>query len=195
MNLPEKNHRMEEDLKNALATLKNGGVIIYPTDTIWGIGCDATNAEAVKRVFEIKNRPSSKAMLVLVDSEGAIQRLVPEVPESAWQLLDVAIDPLTIIYPDVKGVDPSLLAEDGSLAIRITSEKFSRELCRRLRRPLVSTSANISGQASPASFCDIDPEILAKVDYVVNYRREEKSDARPSGIIKINSDNTFKIIR
>lgn len=187
---------MEEDLRNGLSVLKEGGVIIYPTDTIWGIGCDATNPEAVSRVFEMKNRPAEKAMLVLVDSEGALQRLVPEIPESAWQLLDVAVDPLTIIYPGVRGVAPSLIAEDGSLAIRITSERFSRELCRRFRRPLVSTSANVSGEPAPRSFRDIDPELLKRADYVVGYRREEENpEATPSGIIKINADNTFKIIR
>ena len=137
---------MKESLDKALEVLKNGGIILYPTDTIWGIGCDATNTEAVKRIFELKQREDAKAMLMLVGSEGQLQQFVKEVPDVAWQLIDSAVNPLTIIYDEPINISPALLAEDGSAGFRITNEYFSRSLCQRLRRPVVSTSANISGR-------------------------------------------------
>lgn len=186
---------MKESLDKALEVLKNGGIILYPTDTIWGIGCDATNTEAVKRIFELKQREDAKAMLMLVGSEGQLQQFVKEVPDVAWQLIDSAVNPLTIIYDEPINISPALLAEDGSAGFRITNEYFSRSLCQRLRRPLVSTSANISGKPSPKSFADIDKEILDGVDYVVEVRRDEKREAAPSNIIKIGNDSVVKIIR
>ncbi|MDE6083116.1 MAG: threonylcarbamoyl-AMP synthase [Muribaculaceae bacterium] len=186
---------MEEDLKAALKTLREGGLILYPTDTIWGIGCDATNEEAVKKIYALKNRPESKSMIVLVDTEASLERIVPDVPEMAWQLIDVAVNPLTIVYPEVKDVAPSLKASDGSLAIRITGERFSKELCRRFRKPIVSTSANISAKKAPAVFAEIEDDIKNGVDYVVGYRSDENKPASSSNIIKINSDHSFKIIR
>ena len=186
---------MKESLDKALEVLKNGGIILYPTDTIWGIGCDATNTEAVKRIFELKQREDAKAMLMLVGSEGQLQQFVKEVPDVAWQLIDSAVNPLTIIYDEPINISPALLAEDGSAGFRITNEYFSRSLCQRLRRPLVSTSANISGRPSPKSFADIDQEILDGVDYVVEVRRDEKGEAAPSNIIKIGNDSVVKIIR
>ena len=186
---------MKESLDKALEVLKNGGIILYPTDTIWGIGCDATNTEAVKRIFELKQREDAKAMLMLVGSEGQLQQFVKEVPDVAWQLIDSAVNPLTIIYDEPINISPALLAEDGSAGFRITNEYFSRSLCQRLRRPLVSTSANISGRPSPKSFADIDKEILDGVDYVVEVRRDEKGEAAPSKIIKVGNDSVVKIIR
>ena len=186
---------MKESLDKALEVLKNGGIILYPTDTIWGIGCDATNTEAVKRIFELKQREDAKAMLMLVGSEGQLQQFVKEVPDVAWQLIDSAVNPLTIIYDEPINISPALLAEDGSAGFRITNEYFSRSLCQRLRRPVVSTSANISGKPSPKSFADIDKEILDGVDYVVEVRRDEKGETAPSNIIKIGNDSVVKIIR
>lgn len=184
-----------EDFDRALEILKKGGVILYPTDTVWGIGCDATNAEAVKRVFEIKERCDSKSMLSLVGSERELERWVQDVPEAAWMLIDAAVKPLTIIYDSPHGIAKSLLAEDGSAGIRITRESFSRNLCSRLKRPIVSTSANIAGRKTPRNFSDISPEILEAVDYVVKYRQGECGCSRPSNVIKVGNNGTIKIIR
>lgn len=183
------------DMAEAVRVLKEGGILLYPTDTIWGIGCDATNREAVERIYRLKQRSDAKSMLVLVGSEGELQRTVEEVPEAAWMLIEAAVNPLTIIYDRPVGVAPNLLAEDGSLGIRITNELFSRTLCQRLKRPLVSTSANISGEKSPATFADIDPAIIAGVDYVVKYRQEENMPHRSSNIIKLSDSGVVKIIR
>ncbi len=185
----------EEDLRNAVATLKKGGVIIYPTDTVWGIGCDASDPEAVRRVFDIKQREDAKSMLVLMADQGMLQRFVEDVPDAAWQLIDVAVRPLTIVYDHVRNIAPSLRAADGSTGVRITSERFSQALCRRLGRPVVSTSVNISGRPSPATFRQIDPDLLAKADYVVSYRRDDSSAASPSGIIKVSKGDVIKVIR
>lgn len=185
----------EDDLRNALDTLKKGGIILYPTDTVWGIGCDARNAEAVAKIYDLKKRADSKSMLVLVGSEGMLQRTVKEVPDIAWQLIDAAVNPMTIIYDDAIGVAPNLIASDGSLGIRITSEKFSRALCDRLRAPLVSTSANVSGEPTPHSFAEISPAIIDGVDYVCRYRRDDHKEAKPSNIIKITRGNIVKVIR
>lgn len=185
----------EQDIKNALDILRRGGIIVYPTDTIWGIGCDATNAEAVNKIYMLKHRAESKSMLALVDSEASLERWVENVPEAAWQLIEAAVSPLTIIYDKPIGIAPNLLAEDGSLGIRITEETFSRELCRRLRHPLVSTSANVSGEKAPASFNDISKEILEGADYVAEYRRKEDVKAVASNIIKVSDSGVFKIIR
>lgn len=189
------NVTFEQDIKNALATLRSGGIIVYPTDTIWGIGCDAANEEAVRKIYELKRRVESKSMLALVDSEAALERSVDDIPEVAWQLIEAAVRPLTIIYDHPRGVASNLLADDGSLGIRITGERFSNELCRRLRRPLVSTSANISGEKAPASFKDISREILDGADYVVSYRRDEDMAAAASNIIKVSDGGLFKVIR
>lgn len=185
----------DEDISDALATLNAGGVILYPTDTIWGLGCDSCNAEAVDRIFKIKQRSDSKSMLCLVDCIGSIPGFVDDVPEQAWELAELAETPLTIIYPGAKNLAPNLIAEDGSVGIRITREDFSRELCARFRRPLVSTSANISGSPSPACFADIPESLISQVDYVVRYRREEKEKRTASSIIKFEKNGTFAIIR
>lgn len=185
----------EEDLKQAVKTLKEGGIILYPTDTVWGIGCDARNAEAVAKIYRLKQREDSKSMLVLVGSEGMLQRTVTDIPEIAWQLIDVAVNPMTIIYDHPVGVADNLKAEDGSLGIRITSEKFSRTLCERLRGPLVSTSANISGKPTPKTFAEISSDIKNGVDYVCRFRQKERGNAKPSNIIKITKGNIVKVIR
>lgn len=183
------------DMNSALEVLKRGGIILYPTDTVWGIGCDATNQEAVRRIYDLKQRTDSKSMLVLVGSEGELQRTVEEVPEAAWMLIEAAVNPLTIIYDRPKGVAADLLAEDGSLGIRITKELFSRTLCQRLRHPLVSTSANVSGKKTPATFSEIDEEIINGVDYVVQYGRSDNTRHKPSNIIKVSDTGVVKVIR
>ena len=186
---------MVEEIKKACEVLQAGGIILYPTDTVWGIGCDATNEEAVKKIYELKRRVDNKAMLVLTDNSAKLNIYVSRVPEIAWDLIDVADRPLTIIYPKAKNLATNLLAEDGSVGIRITSEPFSRSLCERFLKPLVSTSANISGQTSPANFQEISEEIKAGVDYIVNYRQDEKIKSNPSGIIKLGDGGVVQVIR
>lgn len=185
----------DSDLKEAVRVMKEGGIILYPTDTVWGIGCDASNAEAVKKIYALKQREDSKSMLVLVCSEGMLQRTVKEVPEIAWQLIDAAVNPMTIIYDDAIGVAPNLIAEDGSLGVRITNEIFSSKLCERMRGPIVSTSANISGKPAPHNFHEISNEIIEGVDYVCKFRQTERKTASPSNIIKITKGNIVKVIR
>jgi L-threonylcarbamoyladenylate synthase len=187
----------KQDLQNALRVLRDGGVILYPTDTVWGIGCDATNAAAVARVYEIKRRVDSKAMLVLLDGAGKLQGYMDKVPETAWMLLEASEDqrPMTIIYPRAKNLAANLLAEDGSVGIRITQESFSKTLCEQLRRPIVSTSANISGEPTAKIFSQISSELLESVDYVCEYRRNDTTARKPSSIIKIDEKERITIIR
>ena len=175
--------------------MQRGGVILYPTDTIWGIGCDACNAEAVRRVYEIKQREDAKALITLVDSEVKVESYVCEVPDVAWDLMACAERPLTIIYDKARNLAENLPAEDGSVAIRLTREAFSRELCFRMRRPIVSTSANRSGEPAPRCYAEIAPELLAAVDYVCLSRRDEAPAGRASSIIKLGSAGLIKIIR
>jgi len=184
-----------EDMREAVNVLKKGGVILYPTDTVWGIGCDATNEQAVKRIFEIKQRDDSKAMLLLLDSQGRLRQYVKQVPDMAYDLIELATRPLTIIYPGAYAVAPQLVAEDGSIGIRITEELFSKTLCMCLGRPLVSTSANISGEKTPQNYSEITKQIRDNVDYVVRYRRGDRQKAEPSQIIKLDEKNHFVIIR
>lgn len=186
---------MNEEIKKACQVMREGGVILYPTDTIWGIGCDATNEDAVRRVYEIKQRADSKAMLVLVDSAVKVDFHVQDVPEVAWDLIELTDKPLTIIYSGARNLAPNLLAEDGSVGIRVTSEEFSKRLCQQFRKAIVSTSANVSGQPSPQNFSEISEEIKAAVDYIVDYRREETGKAKPSSIIKLDKGGVIKIIR
>lgn len=186
---------MIEDIKAALAVLQKGGVILYPTDTIWGLGCDAGNEEAVKRIYNIKNRIDSKSMLVLMENAALLERYVLEVPEVAYDLIELSEKPLTIIYDGAKNLAKNLIAEDGSIGIRLTTEDFSSDLIRRFKRPIVSTSANISGKPSPACFDEIEQEIIDAVDYVVKYRQDDVQKAVPSGIIKLGRGGEIKIIR
>lgn len=186
---------MIDEIRNACEVLQRGGVILYPTDTVWGIGCDATNEEAVRKVYEIKHRADSKAMLVLVDSPVKVDFYVEDVPKVAWDLIELSTKPLTIIYDGARNLAPNLLADDGSVGIRVTGEPFSKQLCFRFRKAIVSTSANISGQPAPAVFSEISEEIKQAVDYVVDYRREETGHPKPSGILKLGKNGEIKIIR
>ena len=201
----EQNRYEKEDLQEALRVLREGGVIVYPTDTVWGIGCDATNAEAVKKIYALKQREDSKSMLVLLDSPAKLNYYIADIPDSAWALLEVAdtdgneendeVKPLTIIYPNARNLAPNLVAEDGSIGIRITGEPFSKALCEQLRHPIVSTSANISGHPTAHFFHEIEQAILNGADYVCQFRRNDDCPHEPSSIIKINNDGSFKIIR
>lgn len=186
---------LQDEVKKAIEVMRNGGVILYPTDTVWGIGCDATNAEAVKRVYEIKRRDDSKALICLIDSEARLSRYVRNVPDVVWDMVELATKPLTIIYDKVTGLAPNLIADDGSVGIRITKEEFSKELCFRFQKPIVSTSANISGEPTAANFEEISDEIKNSVDYVVKYNQRSKEKHKPSSIVKINSNGEFSIIR
>lgn len=186
---------MTEDIKKACQVMREGGVILYPTDTIWGIGCDATNEGAVRRVYEIKQRADSKAMLVLVDTPVKVDFYVQDVPNIAWDLIELADKPLTIIYSGARNLAPNLLAEDGSVGIRVTNEVFSQRLCQQFRKAIVSTSANISGQPSPRNFSEISETIKSAVDYIVGYRQDEVGSPKPSSIIKLDEGGVIKIIR
>ncbi len=186
---------MQEEIKKALEVLRSGGVILYPTDTIWGIGCDATNEEAVKRVYEIKQREDSKSMLVLLDNPNKLNSYIEEVPEIAWDLVEFTDKPMTIIYPGAKNLAKNLIAPDGTIGIRITEEDFSNNLIFRFRKPIVSTSANISGDPSPKHFADISEEIKNAVDYIVDYRQEETENPAPSSIIKLGLGGEIEILR
>ena len=192
--------KVEDDIKKAVECMRKGGVILYPTDTVWGIGCDATNAEAVKRVYEIKQREDSKALICLVDSDARMQRYFRNVPDVAWQLIDSlkeATDakPTTLILDGAINLAPNLIAEDGSLGIRITNEPFSKELCFRFQKAIVSTSANISGEPAAQNYCDIDPRILEAVDYVCWSHRQEHKPHTPSSIIKLKENGEVTVIR
>ncbi|WP_165156201.1 L-threonylcarbamoyladenylate synthase [Parabacteroides sp. ZJ-118] len=186
---------MTEDIKKACEVMAAGGIILYPTDTIWGIGCDATNEKAVQRVYELKRRADNKAMLVLMDSEAKLDRYVPDVPDIAWDLIGVSDKPLTIIYSSAKNLAPNLLGADGSVGIRVTNEEFSKRLCERYRKPLVSTSANVSGEPSPANFSEVSEVIKEGVDYIVSYRQDDMRKAAPSGIIKLGAGGLVQVIR
>ena len=175
--------------------MREGGVILYPTDTIWGIGCDATNEDAVRRVYEIQHRRESDWMLVWVDASVKVDFYVQDVPEVAWDLIDLADKPLTITYSGARNLTANLLAEDGSVGIRVTNEDFSKRLCQQFRKAVVSTSANISGQPSPRNFSEISEEVKSAVDYIVGYRQEEMSNPKPSSIIKLDKGGVIKIIR
>ena len=184
-----------DDIIKALEVLRSGGVILYPTDTIWGIGCDATNPAAVNHIYEIKQRQDAKSMLVLMENPNLLNSYITEVPEIAWELIDVADTPLTIIYPGAKNLAANLLAKDGSVGIRITNEAFTQQLIQRFRKPVVSTSANISGQKSPQNFAEISDEIKKSVDFIVNFRQDDLTRSNPSGIIKLGVGGQIEIIR
>ena len=186
---------MKKDIDKCLEVLNNGGVILYPTDTIWGLGCDATNQKAVQRIYEIKQRSDQKSLLVLLDHPGKISSFVNEVPEIAWDLIDLSEKPLTIIYSDAKNLAKNLIAEDGSIGIRISSDPFNQRLIQRFKKPLVSTSANISGEMAPGNFSEISEEILSAVDYVVEWRQDDYQKAQASSIIKLKPNGEVKIIR
>lgn len=186
---------MDNDIKKACEVMQNGGIILYPTDTIWGIGCDATNEVAVKRVYEIKKRIDNKALIVLVNSPAKIDFYVSHVPDIAWDLIEVADKPLTVVYSNARNLASNLLAEDGSVGIRITKEPFSHKLCERFKKAIVSTSANISGMPSPSNFSEISEEIKDAVDYIVEYRQDDTTHPSPSSVIKLEEGGIVKILR
>ena len=187
--------KTEDDIRNAVETMRRGGIILYPTDTVWGIGCDATNAEAVAKVYNIKHRDDSKALICLVDSESRLQRYVRDIPNVAWDIFELSVKPTTIILDNAVNLAPNLIADDGSIAMRITKEPFSKELCYRYQKAIVSTSANISGEPAAQNFCDISEEIINAVDYVCWTRRQEHKPHTPSSIIKLTANGEVTIIR
>jgi L-threonylcarbamoyladenylate synthase len=186
---------LQDEIKKAVEVLRNGGVILYPTDTVWGIGCDATNEKAVKRVYEIKKRADSKALICLVDSESRICRYVRNVADVTWDMIELSTRPLTVIFNNVSGLAENLKAEDGSVGLRVTREEFSKELCYRFQKPIVSTSANISGEETAQNYRDISPEIINAVDYVCWTRRQEHKPHKSSCIIKLSAESEVTIIR
>lgn len=188
------NDKLKEEVRQAYEILKKGGVILYPTDTVWGIGCDATNAEAVKRIYEIKQREDNKAMLVLLDDAGKIASYA-DVPDIALDLIEAADKPMTIIYPNAKGLAPNMINEERTIGVRITNEEFTKSLIYRFHKPIVSTSANISGQPSPQIYEEISEEIKNAVDHIVDYRRNETRKCSPSSIIKLGMGGEIEIIR
>ena len=186
---------IKNEIDKAVSVLKAGGTILYPTDTIWGIGCDATNQAAVKKIFEIKQRQDTRSMLVLLDNEVKLQTYVKEVPEIAWELIDVSENPLTIIDPDAKNLASNLINEDKSIGIRIVNDEFCSHLIRKFKKPIVSTSANISGKPSPENFHSIEDEIKNAVDLIVNHSKNDLRKRKPSSIIKVGVNSEIKILR
>lgn len=185
----------EEDIRQAVKTLREGGLILYPTDTVWGIGCDATRPEAVSKVYELKKRADSKALIVLVNRVEDLDRYVDEVPPIALDLIEVADRPMTIVYERGRNLAKNLLAEDGSVGIRVTGEEYSSALCKALRRPVVSSSANLSGEPAPSFFAQIPRAIIEGVDYVASYRRDDSTPRRSSSVVKVGADSTIQILR
>jgi L-threonylcarbamoyladenylate synthase len=186
---------MDEEIRKAIEVLKSGGTILYPTDTVWGIGCDATNESAVEKIFKIKQRSESKSLIVLVDNDQKLNRYLNDVPAVAWDLIEHSEKPITIIYPGARGLAKNAIAEDGSVGIRLTNDEFCRKLIGRFNKPIISTSANISGEPTPGNFSQISPAILTSVDHVVNWRQNEKNNPPPSTIIQLKMNGEFKIIR
>lgn len=182
------------EVHNAYEIIKEGGIILYPTDTVWGIGCDATNPEAVAKIYKLKQRAETQSMIVLMNSEKMLYNVFKDIPEVAWQIMDFSENPTTLVLDKPRNVAPSLIAPDNTLGIRLIKEPFCFKLLERMKKPLVSTSANISGQPTPKSFKEISPEIIKGVDYVVNLQRD-KIAGKPSTIIKLTSDSQVKIIR
>lgn len=189
------NHSIiHQEISNAFEVLQKGGIILYPTDTVWGIGCDATNAEAVAKIYQLKKRVENQAMICLMNGERMLYQVFKEIPEVAWQILDVSDKPTTLVLDNPRNVAPNLIGADNTLGIRLVKEPFCYKLMERLKKPLVSTSANISGQPTPISFKEISPEIIKGVDYVVNLQHE-KIGGKPSTIIKLTNDSQVKVIR
>lgn len=185
----------EDEIKKAVEVLRKGGTILYPTDTIWGIGCDATNTEAVKKIFDIKQRDESKSLIILVCNESMLLKYVRDVPEVAWELIEVSDKPLTIIFDKTHGIAHNVLAQDGSLAVRICKDDFCNRLIYKFGKPIISTSANLSGEKTPSNFHEINDNIVSNVDYAVSYRQEEYGLSTPSTIIKLSNSGEIKIIR
>ncbi|WP_310381956.1 L-threonylcarbamoyladenylate synthase [Flavobacterium sp.] len=185
---------INQEINNALEIIQQGGIILYPTDTVWGIGCDATNPEAVAKIYKLKQRAETQSMICLMNGEKMMYNVFKDIPEVAWQIIDLSEKPTTLILDNPRNVAPNLIAADNTLGIRIVKEPFCFKLLERMKKPLVSTSANISGQPTPISFAAISPEIIKGVDYVVNLQRD-KVGGKPSTIIKLTNDSQVKIIR
>jgi L-threonylcarbamoyladenylate synthase len=186
---------LKDEVAKALKVLHDGGIILYPTDTIWGIGCDAGNAEAVKKIYTLKQRDEAKSMIILLDSENKIPSSVGDVPDIAYDLIEFAENPLTLVMPGAKNIASNLIAADGSIGLRVTKHPFCQQLIQRLRKPLVSTSANISGQPSPKNFNAISADIIDGVDYVVDLEQYDLTEKRPSTIMRLEPDGKFEFIR
>ena len=186
---------IEDDIRNSIKILKDGGVILYPTDTLWGLGCDATSSVAIEKIIKIKTRNESKGFILLVNGVAMLERYIRDVPRTAYELTGVSESPLTIIYPEGKNLAPGVCNADGSVAIRICNEEFCNELIGRFRKPVVSTSANISGMSSPANFSEISQDIIRSADYVVKYRQNDRRKFSASPVIKVEKNGVFTIIR
>jgi len=186
---------LRDEVEKALKVIQDGGIILYPTDTIWGIGCDATNTEAIKKIFKLKQRDEAKSMIILLDTENKLESYVQEVPAIAYDLIEYAENPLTLVMPGAKNISSALIAADGSVGVRVSSHQFCQQLIQRLRKPIVSTSANISGSPSPQNFSEIAQEIIDGVDYVVDLDRHDLSKKKPSTIMRIEPDGRFEFIR
>lgn len=184
-----------EDLRQALHVLINGGIILYPTDTIWGLGCDATNQNAVEKIYKIKKRRESKSLIILVNGFTMLERYVKNIPDAAYEILDVSDKPMTIIYPEGKNLAPAVCSEDGSVGVRICNDDFCNELITRFRKPVISTSANYSKAPSPSDFSEIEDDLIRSVDYVVKYRQTDLNKNTPSSVIKVDDNGVIKIIR
>ena len=188
------NINLTQEINKAISVLQEGGLILYPTDTVWGIGCDATNETAVQKVYELKQREESKALICLVANDFMLEKHVTKVPEVAFDLIDLSTKPITIIYDEPKGIAKNLVADDNTLAIRVATDQFCQYLINKFKKPIVSTSANVSGQESPRNFSEISDLIIKGVDYVVNLNQETTSSSS-STIIKLGNDGTVKVIR
>lgn len=186
---------LRDEVGKALKIVQEGGIILYPTDTIWGIGCDATNTEAVKKIFKLKQRDEAKSMIILLDTENKLESYVREVPSIAYDLIEYAENPLTLVMPGAKNISPALISEDSSVGIRVAKHDFCQQLIQRLRKPLVSTSANVSGKPSPQNFGQIDQEIIDGVDYVVDLEQHSFELKKPSTIMRLQPDGRFEFIR
>jgi len=186
---------LRQEVEKALEVLRQGGVILYPTDTIWGIGCDATNVEAVDKVYKLKGRDAGKSMIILLDTENKLPSYVADVPEIAYDLIEYAENPLTIIYSGAKNLAPNVVGADGSIAIRVTSDEFCKQLIQRFKKPIISTSANLSNEPSPANFSEIADDIVEGVDLVVDWKQDDMTVKKPSTIMKLEPDGRFAFIR
>jgi L-threonylcarbamoyladenylate synthase len=186
---------LKDEVNKALQVIQQGGIILYPTDTIWGIGCDATNTEAIKKIYQLKQRDEAKSMIILLDTENKLESYVPDVPAIAYDLIEFAENPLTLVMPGAKNISPAIISADSSIGIRVSKHPFCQQLIQRLRKPLVSTSANISGQASPQNFSEISEEIIAGVDYVVDVDQHDMTKKRPSTIMRLEPSGRFEFIR
>jgi L-threonylcarbamoyladenylate synthase len=186
---------LKDEINKALAVLKDGGVILYPTDTVWGLGCDATNEEAVAKIYAIKCRSADKSLIVLLNSENQLQSYVTEIPDVAYELIEYAENPLTIIFSGAKNLAKNAINNDGSIAVRVVKHDFCEELIQRFRRPITSTSANLSGQPTPKFFDEITQDIIDAVDYVIDFEQELREIKKPSTIIKLGPTGQFQFIR